>query len=162
MKDRSSKMSKRYIKGKDGKLQGSIPNAPKFPTDDNIIVPKAPEVTRAPTPAHPSNGLIESSDSVYDNVSDEFTRINNADKVAIESLNEGLDIIGESFDIIEEIYASRLAHSQAAYDRATEDLRIAEESARSSRARYEDILLAQSQKSTVLDRFKQLLRIKTK
>lgn len=157
-------MPKRYIKGKDGKLQGSLPGAPRFPNEEGANTPKAPSETLVP--AHPANGLIQGGTNdkrnTYLNVAADLDKANKAEQSSLNSLTEGFANIGEAFDIIEEIYAERLANSQAAYDKSKERLRIAEEDARSGKARYEALLLQRAEERKPINQIKRFLGIKIK
>jgi uncharacterized protein YdiU (UPF0061 family) len=144
-------MSKRYIKGKDGKLQGSLPETPKFSAGSDIVIPKIP--VGLVSPAEPANGSLLNTTSekkeTYTKVLEDLEKINKSEQESLDSLAEGFSNIGEAFDIIEEIYAERIANSTAAHAKSKAALAVAEDEARTSRAKYEAIL---SEAKAVKDR----------
>lgn len=116
---------KRYIKGKDGKLAGSLPAIPSLPESKDI-----PAI-----PPKPYEEIATSLESVFEK-----------EKEINKTLSEGLADISKAFDAIQEIYEERAQRSAKALEEAKERARISAEKAEAAKINLENILREQEEK----------------
>jgi hypothetical protein len=111
--------NKRYIKGKDGKLQGSLPASPNLPTPaaDSVIPPK------------PYAEVEVSIEKVYEKEAE----IN-------QTLSEGLAEISKAFENIEAIYKERAERNKQAVEESNKRVEAASAAAKIAKEKYERIL----------------------
>ena len=128
----------RYIKGKDGKLAGSLPAAP------NVVEHKILDTL----PPKPYEEVSVSIETVYAKEAE----IN-------KTLSEGLAEISKSFDAIEEIYKERAAAREKAAIESQKRLAEAELAAKLAKEKYERIL-QERENNKPLNKIKKFFGIK--
>lgn len=135
-------MSKKYIKGKDGKMQGSLPSAPTLPS--SAIVNDVP-----PVPV--SHESIELSNKT--SLEEKFEEMNRLEKEANTTLSEGLAEISKAFENIEAILRERQERSSKALEESkqrSEEAKLrfeeAQRTAEIAQIRYEEALAADAKK----------------
>lgn len=140
-------MSKKYIKGKDGKMQGSLPSAPMLPSSS--IVNDVP-----PVPV--SHESIELSNKT--SLEEKFEEMNRLEKESNTTLSEGLAEISKAFENIEAIIRERQERSTKALDEARQRSKEASLAAEVARIKYEEALALEAKKP--INRIKKFLGLK--
>ncbi len=130
---------KRYIKGKDGKLQGSLPGTPNLPASNNSVE----------LPQKPFEEVSASIEDVY-----------NKEAEINKTLSEGLTEISQAFENIEAIYKERAARREEEAGKAKARLTELEAQAKAARENYERIVAEQEAKK-LTNRIKNIFRKKS-
>lgn len=117
--------NKRYIKGKDGKLQGSLPASPNLP---------AP-VSGSTIPPKPYEEVEVSLEKVYEK-----------EKEINQTLSEGLAEISKAFENIETIYKERAERNQKAFEESQQRVEEAKAASKKAKENLERVLKEQEAK----------------
>jgi hypothetical protein len=120
-------MSKKYIKGKDGKMQGSLPSTPTFPNAS--IINEVP-----PVPV--SSESIEISNKT--SLEEKFAEMNRLEKEANTTLSEGLAEISKAFENIEAILKERQQRTSRELEEAKLRSEESRKNAEEAKKRFEE------------------------
>lgn len=139
---------KRYIKGKDGKLMGSLPGTPNLPTSKETIVPPVPVSTNNPIePSEPHT------------LSKRFEEMNRLEKETNNTLADGFAEIGKAFEEIENILKERQERNAVNLEIAKQRSHAANLAAIEAREKYEK-LIAEREARKPLNIIRKFLGIK--